>query len=120
GLNGWRVAVSQPVMLSNLEAEGDFFISYGETLVTAPEAAGVTDSFVSQRQNLSGLTLYTFDNDEPGVSNCFGGCLVNWPALLADPEDTAHPPFSLIERQMDTEGGTAMQWAYQGKPLYYF
>src|SRR5688572_28493687 len=28
-----------------------------------------------------GLSLYTFDNDEPDVSNCEGECLANWPAL---------------------------------------
>ena len=32
--------------------------------------------------NGRGHTLYAFDNDEPGVSNCTGECLVNWPPLL--------------------------------------
>ncbi|MEX2080452.1 MAG: plastocyanin/azurin family copper-binding protein, partial [Dehalococcoidia bacterium] len=31
-----------------------------------------------------GRTLYRFDNDTPGVSNCSGGCLVNWPPLLLE------------------------------------
>ena len=27
----------------------------------------------------NGMTLYTFKNDEEGVSNCNGGCAANWP-----------------------------------------
>ena len=26
------------------------------------------------------MTLYTFDKDEKGVSNCYEGCIENWPA----------------------------------------
>jgi predicted lipoprotein with Yx(FWY)xxD motif len=28
-----------------------------------------------------GMTVYLFTNDEPGVSNCAGDCLTNWPAV---------------------------------------
>jgi len=31
-----------------------------------------------------GMTLYRFANDEPGVSNCAGGCLSAWPPLLVE------------------------------------
>ena len=65
-----------------------------------------------------GMTLYYFGNDEPGVSNCTGGCLENWPPLMADAV-TVNPlavpgEVSLIERD---EG---MQVAYNGMPLYYW
>ncbi len=124
GIGGvWHVAVNQPLLLNDLsvsEAEGDYFSAAGQTLVTAVATEGDNSAFVAESQNLEGFSLYTFDVDEIGVSNCFGGCLVNWPALLADADETAVAPFSLIERQMDESGGVALQWAYQGKPLYFF
>ncbi len=124
GVGGvWHVAVNQPLLLNDLSvsaAEGDYFSAAGQSLVTAAETAGDNTAFVSEGQNLEGFSLYTFDVDDVGVSNCFGGCLVNWPALLAEAGETAVAPFSLIERQMDEAGGVALQWAYQGKPLYFF
>ena len=65
-----------------------------------------------------GMALYYFGNDTDGVSNCSGGCLENWPPLLADEVVTAPlsipGEFGLIERP---EG---MQVTYNGLPLYYF
>lgn len=61
----------------------------------------------------SGMTLYTFDNDDPGVSNCYDQCAVNWPPLLAEEGATAEGDFTLVERT----DGTSM-WAYKGEPLY--
>ena len=70
----------------------------------------------------NGLSLYTFDNDEPGTSNCEGECLVNWPALLVESEDDIvvgdgvdATQFSTIER---SDG--SLQVAYNDMPLYYF
>ena len=60
----------------------------------------------------AGRTVYTFDKDEPGKSNCSGGCLVAWPAFTAKPEAAAKGEFGLIS-------GTR-QWTVNGKPLYYF
>jgi predicted lipoprotein with Yx(FWY)xxD motif len=62
-----------------------------------------------------GMVLYTFDKDVPGKSNCNGQCLVNWPALMADAGATAKGDWTIVTRD---EG--AKQWAYKGKPLYYF
>jgi predicted lipoprotein with Yx(FWY)xxD motif len=60
-----------------------------------------------------GMTLYTFDKDEPGKSNCYGECAEYWPPALA-PSD-AKPLLDLapIERADGT-----LQWAHRGKPLY--
>ena len=30
-----------------------------------------------------GMTLYTFDKDTAGTSNCYDKCAVNWPPLIA-------------------------------------
>lgn len=62
----------------------------------------------------AGRTVYTFDKDEPGKSNCSGGCLSLWPAFVAKPEAVAKGEFGLI----DANG--ARQWTMNGKPLYYF
>lgn len=70
----------------------------------------------------NGLALYTFDNDEPGTSNCEGECLVNWPALMVESEDDIvvgdgvdAAQFSTIER---SDG--SLQVAFNEMPLYYF
>jgi predicted lipoprotein with Yx(FWY)xxD motif len=60
-----------------------------------------------------GMTLYTFDKDAPGVSNCYDKCAVNWPPLLAAADAKAEGDFTLVDRT----DGTKM-WAYEGMPLY--
>ena len=65
----------------------------------------------------NGMTLYTFDNDqEPGKSTCLGGCARAWPPYAPKAGDPAPiAPLSTITRD---EG--SKQYAYKGKPLYYF
>ncbi|WP_246180182.1 COG4315 family predicted lipoprotein [Microvirga thermotolerans] len=60
-----------------------------------------------------GMTLYTFDRDSAGKSNCNGTCAQNWPPLLAGANAKASGDWSLVKRD---DG--SMQWAYKGKPLY--
>ncbi|CAA7614969.1 conserved exported hypothetical protein [Magnetospirillum sp. LM-5] len=61
----------------------------------------------------AGMTLYVFDKDEPGKSNCLDTCAANWPPALADTADMAKPPYSII-----TRADGSKQWAHGGKPLY--
>ena len=65
----------------------------------------------------NGMTLYTFDRDTAGngKSVCNGPCATLWPALMAGAYDSASGDYSIITRD---DG--AKQWAYKGKPLYYF
>ena len=58
------------------------------------------------------MSLYVYDIDQPGVSNCTGGCARAWPPLL---HSGAAPqaPFSIIQRKDGTS-----QLAYKGHPLY--
>jgi predicted lipoprotein with Yx(FWY)xxD motif len=63
-----------------------------------------------------GMTLYTWDNDkEANKSSCTGMCLMNWPALKAEASDKDMGEFKVITRDDGSK-----QWAYKGKPLYYF
>jgi predicted lipoprotein with Yx(FWY)xxD motif len=62
----------------------------------------------------AGRTLYIFDKDGVGKSNCNDACLVKWPAFVAKPGAAAKGEFGLIE------ANGARQWTVNGKPLYYF
>ncbi|MBN9407537.1 MAG: hypothetical protein J0H69_00175 [Burkholderiales bacterium] len=65
----------------------------------------------------NGMTLYTFDRDAAGSgkSACNGPCATNWPPLMAAADASATGDYSVITRD---DGGR--QWAYMGKPLYYW
>lgn len=60
-----------------------------------------------------GMTLYTFDKDEAGKSNCAGECATNWPPFAAAADARAEGDWSVV-----TRADGAKQWAYKGKPLY--
>lgn len=59
------------------------------------------------------MTLYTFDMDEGGVSNCYDDCADAWPPLLADKDAKLPKNYSLTKRN---DG--SMQVRYKEKPLY--
>ena len=61
-----------------------------------------------------GLTLYTYDKDSAGKSDCYGQCAQYWhPYLGSGSKPFGH--MTLIDRSDGTQ-----QWAYDGKPLYTF
>lgn len=63
----------------------------------------------------NGMTLYTFDNDTAGVSNCYDNCAVNWPPFYAEAGAMVEGNWSIVTR---TDG--TLIWAHDGLPLYYF
>ena len=63
--------------------------------------------------NGDGMTLYVFDNDSKGKSNCNGQCASLWLPLIATTDASASGDFSLITRSDGRK-----QWAYKNKPLY--
>ena len=108
------------------------------TPATSPESTGAASPAASMDPssgiNLSedglylvdaaGMSLYTFDNDTPGVSTCTdtNDCVTNWPPLMVADED--EPPLAgegvtgviaVIER----EDGT-YQVTYNDLPLYHY
>ncbi|MDB5812384.1 MAG: hypothetical protein JWN94_4506 [Betaproteobacteria bacterium] len=65
----------------------------------------------------NGMTLYTFDKDAraTGRSECSGQCATNWPPLIAGDSDNSGGDWSVITRDDGRR-----QWAWLGKPLYYW
>jgi predicted lipoprotein with Yx(FWY)xxD motif len=62
-----------------------------------------------------GMTLYTYDKDVQGVSNCYGDCAQYWPPALGDATSKEADYLTLVARTDGTK-----QWAANKKPLYTF
>ena len=62
----------------------------------------------------AGMTLYIWDNDAEGVSNCYEQCAANWPPLLVPADTEVSGDFSLVDRS----DGDLKVVAYKGLPLY--
>jgi predicted lipoprotein with Yx(FWY)xxD motif len=62
-----------------------------------------------------GMTLYTFDKDAKGKSNCYDKCALAWPPYKAAADAKAEGEWSVVKRK----DGSPM-WAYEGKPVYTF
>lgn len=67
--------------------------------------------------DFNGITLYVFDRDTTGVSNCNGSCATTWPAYTpgATAQGTFPTGISVI-----TRADGSKQFAWNGKPLYYY
>jgi len=67
--------------------------------------------------DFQGMTLYTYDKDTAGVSNCYTGCAKAWPPYTSGAVDQGVMPanVTIITRTDGTK-----QFAYKGMPLYYY
>lgn len=83
----------------------------GELLMTE---SGANGNYLADSK---GMTLYTYDKDSTGVSNCYANCAVAWPPYLESGSASAAMPSGLTTVKR-TDGN--MQYAYNGKPLYYY
>lgn len=63
----------------------------------------------------SGNALYTYGGDKPGISNCSGACVANWPIYQASSTTSLPSNVTVIKRSDGTS-----QYAYKGLPLYTF
>jgi predicted lipoprotein with Yx(FWY)xxD motif len=102
---------------------------YEPPAATTPTAgaADATVSIVSSAEHgeyltgPNGFALYVFAQDEPGVSNCSGGCADAWPPLTLEMGETptggagVTGDFDLLQRSRGV-----LQVTYNGAPLYYF
>ncbi|MEI5682106.1 hypothetical protein G6N74_27540 [Mesorhizobium sp. CGMCC 1.15528] len=88
----------------------------GTASAMAAEPAMTTDhGGMKVYTDMKGMTLYTFDKDAAGKSNCNAECAMKWPPFKAEADAKAEGEWSVVKR----EDGS-MMWAYDGKPLYYF
>ena len=60
-----------------------------------------------------GMTVYTFDKDKKGVSNCNADCAKMWPPLMAEKGAKPTGNLTIVKRSDGT-----VQWADEGQPLY--
>jgi len=106
--NVWYVARPFPWQLM-VDASGvEFFSGRGSA------NTGLNDPALRDL-DLDGLSLYTFTDDNFGLSTCNLGCVEERPPLFADRGARVSGGFTVITR----ENG-AGQWAYNGEPLYFF
>ena len=84
------------------------------TVAPSPPPAKLTGGMLT---DLKSMTLYTFDRDVvfSGKSACNGECAVNWLPFYAPSGAKPDADFQVIKR----DDGKA-QWAFKGKPLYYW
>lgn len=63
----------------------------------------------------NGMTLYSFDKDVVGKSNCNDKCAVEWPPLKVEADAKASDDWTIVTRDDKSQ-----MWAYKGHPLYTF
>ena len=82
--------------------------SHGNAFVHSRTSGGQV--FIMYQNHMS---LYTYENDSTGVSNCYGECAKFWPPAILDASTVLGENYSLITRSYGT-----MQAAFKGQPLY--
>jgi predicted lipoprotein with Yx(FWY)xxD motif len=93
--------------------------AYAASIYTGSEHVDENVTLVASHAMVTGangMTLYTFDNDSAGTSNCYDDCAVKWPPYGAT--EGAQSPgngLTVIERSDGT-----YQWAKDGAPLYFW
>ncbi|PDT84983.1 hypothetical protein [Sinorhizobium sp. BJ1] len=63
----------------------------------------------------NGMTLYTYKDDQKGVSSCYDACAKNWPPFMVEGDGMAEGAYSIVERKDGSK-----QWAKDGMPLYFW
>lgn len=107
----WHLATEVPALFRGEEGDG-ILSATGMVSALLPDS---NNELVATQTDKDQFTLYTFDNDTAGQSNCAGDCALAWPPFLAVEGDVANGNFNTIAR----EDG-AMQWTWNGSPLYFF
>ncbi len=115
--------------VATLHVFGGDVVVDGDTVAAAQEAASERAARVALgalslerylADSTTGLSLYRFDNDEPGESNCEGDCLEAWPPLTTDADPIAAPGVDAdLLGTIEREDGTT-QVTYDDWPLYFF
>lgn len=104
-------------MKFNLRARLSLFLATAALVGCAAMAASPAKVSDGVLVGPNGMSLYTFDRDAmgSGKSVCNGPCANNWPPLMAGDMDKGDGDYSVITRDDGKK-----QWAYKGKPLYFW
>ncbi len=94
---------------------GFLIAATGALAQTAAPAKVADTSKGKSLVDAKGMTLYIFDKDTAGKSNCNGDCAVKWPPLMAADDAADEGEFTVVTR----DDGSKM-WAHEGMPLYYW
>jgi predicted lipoprotein with Yx(FWY)xxD motif len=108
-----RTRFDRAWLIAGVLAFGILAFDIGAALAQSAPATSADTAKGKALVNGDGMTLYTFDNDSKGKSNCNGACANLWLPLIATVDASAAGDFSLI-----TRGDGRKQWAYKNKPLY--
>lgn len=103
-LMGYGTPQTQPVVTTQPPATGD--------LVMTKTDPAKGDYLAGP----NGMTLYIFDKDTTGVSNCSGNCAALWPPYVT----TAVPATLPANVTTLTRADGSVQFAYKGMPVYYY
>jgi predicted lipoprotein with Yx(FWY)xxD motif len=68
----------------------------------------------------NGMTLYIFDRDQAGTSNCSGQCAVTWPPLMIESGDPIAPANLAGTLATITRADGGRQVVYNDRPLYFY
>jgi len=103
------------------DATGEGFNDVWATVVPAIVTLSSSEDIETFMVAPNGFTLYTFANDEAGVSNCVDQCAENWPPLLVAPNERLVAGAG-IEGELGTieRADGALQVTYNGLPLYFW
>ena len=100
-------------LITGAIAASIFSISIAATLAQTAPAKTADTAKGKALVDAKGMTLYTFDRDASGKSNCNGACATNWPPLMVTGDAKASGDWSVVTRDDGSK-----QWAYRSKPLY--
>jgi len=87
-------------------------VSMAQTQAPAP----VTEELVGGKSILADrnhMTVYVYDPDVPGLSNCAGNCARAWPPVVLLPQEQVAAPFGFTVR-----GDGSRQILFQNHPIY--
>ncbi len=106
----WHLATRQPAVFRTVQKVTRLSATGEVLLQSQPGSVSSTETI-----NKDQFTLYTFDVDTQLKSNCNADCASVWPPFLADSRDVEIGEFKKFSRD-----NGLMQWAYKGKPLYFY
>jgi predicted lipoprotein with Yx(FWY)xxD motif len=117
--NGWPLYFyQQDDARGDTVGEGVGEVWFTVTPETVTLSSGDVGDFLAAS---TGMTLYTFENDEAGVSNCIDTCADNWPPLTVRELDRLVAGAG-IEGELATiaRDDGSLQVTYNGMPLYFY